>query len=1354
MNINELNSFDLSAAVKFHDRLNPGVWGRDEHLLPEVQSQLLKIAADFQEFLGVSDLALQDITISGSNAAYSYTPDSDIDLHLVVDMPADNSEVYQELFNAKKYQYNDEHDIRIGGADVELYVQPADQPHVSQGIYSVQDQKWLQVPRRIKADLDDHCVQHKVEDLAARIDAAVESGDKAVMQRLWDKIKTMRQTGLEQSGEFGCDNLVFKMLRRSGHLERLKKAKTAAHDKELSLQERKRKKQRVQYGFGGWWYPGFGYAGDSGESGGDGGGESVREGHYGSSLSSEDGVAPSTAMFVTEDDRESVIQQFIKHTAQRLGIETLPQIELHNDDEWSRSAHSFGRYEPDSHVLHVNLQGRHIMDILRTTAHELAHCRQHELKGIDVNDGATGSPVENEAHAVAGIIMRDWADRHPELFADLELTENASGYIPKNRREAAMPQYAMALSVDIKPGQVGKEANKLGLKTGRNGEPQLLMKSANLREGRMPQQSMTEEDELVESLRQEFELLEDEFISEIKMSPTNLRAEAAKTGAIAGMEFEMIVPGIDRDSSNDEFEADYDFDERCRSIDDAVRFFNDGDWNGRREVAALREKMEDDFQEWLTTRIDQDWNRDGEYFVRDWLGAFVSDSEWRDKVDDNTSEQEAFEKFVSEVYGDPNNDYYQSALDEYRDDKYGDYDEGDWLRAEGLGLMSNIEDAYQITWPHWSSPNQGNDSVDTQMVADEFSQAVGREVRVNTRYHQSGARPGPDNQFYVVEPDGSLEGNNDGDEGLEFVSPPMPLDELLKDLNAVKSWAGRMGVYTNDSTGLHINISVPNYSLDRLDYVKLALLLGDEYVLNQFGRMTNIYTKSALGKVRDRVRQRPEEAQQLLDKMKGQMGELASKAIHDGSTDKYTSINTKSGHIEFRSPGGDWLDDNFDKIENTLLRFTVAMSAALNPEAYREEYQKKLYKLLTQDQKSSDTIQYFSDYVAGKIPKAALRSFVKQAQLERKVARDPTGGEKYWWRVGRPGYGGSVEVVATNPAEAIAAGKKEIPEWDYATDLTAKPIRPYSNKPIEPQQTYIINNGSYNTSSIKASSTEDAIRQFRDRISNESNPSTYSLILNNQVVATVSSGGDVTAVPTDNQGNWGVWVPSLDRWATVGNAGPRRFSVQAGADAWIQDYNTRNSGTDLELVAREIEPTAAPVNRNTLAPTGPGPWEVFRRSDGSSVAELGQANRMAAETEARGVIDQRREAPELYGVRTQQQADAAQGGIVDIEPDVAQNFAPQASTRPGQNQYTSTPIPGVQDVELDIPLAPQTLTRPGQGQQTFTGNWLVLDPQDREIYRFSGVGNNQSDANRAAMNWLRSNPGRMQAGVTVVPEMS
>jgi hypothetical protein len=121
MNILELDSYNLADTVKFHDRLNPRLWDSEEHLRPEVKDKLMEVARDFQEFLGVPDLDVKDITISGSNAAFNYTPASDIDLHIVIDIPdVAHDEVYRELFNAKKYQYNDEHDIRIRGADVEL----------------------------------------------------------------------------------------------------------------------------------------------------------------------------------------------------------------------------------------------------------------------------------------------------------------------------------------------------------------------------------------------------------------------------------------------------------------------------------------------------------------------------------------------------------------------------------------------------------------------------------------------------------------------------------------------------------------------------------------------------------------------------------------------------------------------------------------------------------------------------------------------------------------------------------------------------------------------------------------------------------------------------------------------------------------------------------------------------------------------------------------------------------------------------------------------------------------------------------------------------------------------------------
>jgi hypothetical protein len=80
------------------------------------------------------------------------------------------------------------------------------------------------------------------------------------------------------------------------------------------------------------------------------------------------------------------------------------------------------------------------------------------------------------------------------------------------------------------------------------------------------------------------------------------------------------------------------------------------------------------------------------------------------------------------------------------------------------------------------------------------------------------------------------------------------------------------------------------------------------------------------------------------------------------------------------------LNDNFAEIDNTLRRFTVALSAAVDPEAYRQEYLKKLYKLLDVSSEK-DPLSYFAKFAAGELPRAALKSFVRQAQLERDVKR-------------------------------------------------------------------------------------------------------------------------------------------------------------------------------------------------------------------------------------------------------------------------------------------------------------------------------------------------------------------------------
>jgi hypothetical protein len=950
MNINELDTYNLADAVKFHRRLNPRIWGRDEQLLPEVRDKLLAIAADFQEFLGVEDLDIRDITISGSNAAYSYTKNSDIDLHLIVAMP--DNPVYQELFNAKKYQYNDEHNIKIGGADVELYVQPADQTHISQGVYSIRDNKWVSIPQRKRAQVDDACVRDKVASLDARIHSAVRSKNLEAVTRLWDKIKAMRKIGLEQHGEFGCENISFKLLRNNGCIKLLKDTKTALEDRKLSLREADKPRQRFRYGFS--------------------------EGMQSQPYSTSDGVAASTKQFLEDSTDDNIVQDFIQHVTTELGIDPVPEIHLHTDPAWSEQNQSFGRYDPESHTLNVSMPNRHVMDVLRTVAHELVHCSQNQQHGQLPDDaGETGSRWENDANARAGVIMRDWANSHPEHFAHDSLEESASGYIPKNKREAAMPQYAMALSVDIKPGQVGKEANKLGLKTGRNGEPGLLQPDA-------------------ENLLREFSefVTEQDNLFEITMSPTSLKKLSAQTGALAGMEFEMIVPGAGDDDDGDQ-EPDYDFDQRCRSIQDARDFFYDGDFNSRRDIERMSDRMQDDYAEWLYERLDTDFTNESEYLISEWIANNVDESEWNPDDLEGEARQEALDEFIANVDADPSSDYYQQALDEYREENRDSYDESDWLDAEDLDLMSGVENAYSISWPHWRSTGGGETSIED--VADSFQTAIGRDVQASSSYHSGRVeRPSTKSLHYIVEPDSSLDPDDSDAQGLEFVSPPLPIEELLSDLNKVKAWADKTGCYTNDSTGLHINVSVPGWSgdLNQLDYVKLALLLGDEFVLSSFGRTGNTYAKSAMGKIRDAVRRNPDRAQELMDKMKSGMDQLASKIVHGRSTEKYTSINVKNGYIEFRSPGGDWLNDNFAEIENTLRRFTVALSAAVDPEAYREEYLKKLYKLLDVSGEK-DPLSYFAKYSAGELPRAALKSFVRQAQAERKVKSGKADAEEY-----------------------------------------------------------------------------------------------------------------------------------------------------------------------------------------------------------------------------------------------------------------------------------------------------------------------------------------------------------------------
>jgi hypothetical protein len=83
---------------------------------------------------------------------------------------------------------------------------------------------------------------------------------------------------------------------------------------------------------------------------------------------------------------------------------------------------TFGKYASGDHVLRVALINRHPNDILRTLAHELTHYKQDIEHELDHNSGSTGSPEENQANALAGVVMRHFNKQYPEYLSSTPIT--------------------------------------------------------------------------------------------------------------------------------------------------------------------------------------------------------------------------------------------------------------------------------------------------------------------------------------------------------------------------------------------------------------------------------------------------------------------------------------------------------------------------------------------------------------------------------------------------------------------------------------------------------------------------------------------------------------------------------------------------------------------------------------------------------------------------------------------------------------------------------------------------------------------------------------------------------------------
>lgn len=247
---NETADIDFSSFTP-QQELNPKIWPNGK-INSRVRLKLLDIADDFFKTLKIGWLKPIDILLTGSMANYNWSKYSDFDLHLLLDFSDvdENVDFVHEYFTAKKKLWNEEHEnLMIYGFPVEVYVQDINENLISNGIYSLYKNKWIIEPSKDNLQSlgqDKETIKSKAIETMKKIDALYNAtfdinhgsdGEKllAQIQKLITIIKGIRKQSLTKGGEMAAGNIFFKILRRTGYIEKLFNAKTLAYDRKESI---------------------------------------------------------------------------------------------------------------------------------------------------------------------------------------------------------------------------------------------------------------------------------------------------------------------------------------------------------------------------------------------------------------------------------------------------------------------------------------------------------------------------------------------------------------------------------------------------------------------------------------------------------------------------------------------------------------------------------------------------------------------------------------------------------------------------------------------------------------------------------------------------------------------------------------------------------------------------------------------------------------------------------------------------------------------------------------------------------------------------------------------------------------
>lgn len=244
-----MDTTEILKSFELQSELNPKIWdkvGRKYTMKPEVRERLLEIAYQFLDYLDI-DLIVTDIVLTGSLANYNWSKYSDFDIHIIANynqFPTSQLELYKELFMLKKALFNKNHDIKIFGYETELYVEGEDDAHFSSGVYSLLYNDWQHEPEKEDIKIDKETIKRKAKQWMEIIDGVLDNIEgediddaKEMIEKYKEKLRKFRTCGLEKNGEYSSENLVFKILRRNGYLEKLRGASHKILEKGLSMNQ-------------------------------------------------------------------------------------------------------------------------------------------------------------------------------------------------------------------------------------------------------------------------------------------------------------------------------------------------------------------------------------------------------------------------------------------------------------------------------------------------------------------------------------------------------------------------------------------------------------------------------------------------------------------------------------------------------------------------------------------------------------------------------------------------------------------------------------------------------------------------------------------------------------------------------------------------------------------------------------------------------------------------------------------------------------------------------------------------------------------------------------------------------------